>query len=339
MRARSIGINRGSNRSSQASHKRQSAIGRNTTKSTTQTRLRSSTLLASSSEDENLDVEASFGDEVRGFIGSTLGKRILLGVATLLVGLLGIFSVKIVGPGHRGIRTTFGGLTEEALKEGLNFKLPIFGSIDQVSIQQRTDLVDTACYSKDLQQVKMKLSILWKIPESAVVKLYEEHAAFKGEDPIPFETLFQSLIQPRVNEALKETIGQKGAIEAAENRELVRITTKDKIQAKIGTDITIVDITIDRMTLTPVLQTAIDQKMVREQRAEQATYERQRALTDAETKVFDAFGTAKGMVLESVTLQKNPDYVRLLLTEKWNGESPRVISESSTDVVVPLPKK
>jgi len=50
------------------------------------------------------------------------------------------------------------------------------------------------CYSSDLQQVKMEVNILYRIPEQSVVRIFQEYAG----DP------FDSLIAPRVQEALKE---------------------------------------------------------------------------------------------------------------------------------------
>lgn len=115
----------------------------------------------------------------------------------------------IVEPGHRGVKITLGKVSPQFITEGFGLKTPFITTILPVSIRQRTAQTQADCYSSDLQQVNVDLRVLYRIPESSVVKIYQE---FLG-DP------FDSLIAPRVNEALKEAAKakftqQKAMIEA-----------------------------------------------------------------------------------------------------------------------------
>src|SRR6266478_9651864 len=68
------------------------------------------------------------------------------------------------------------------------------------------------CYSSDLQQTHIELKVLFRIPESSVVKLFQQ---YYGE---PFE----SLVAPRVHEALKEVTALQSAEQIVKNREQIK---------------------------------------------------------------------------------------------------------------------
>lgn len=267
----------------------------------------------------------------------TIIKAAIFGILGL-VGVVG--SVRFVPSGHRGVRVTAGNMSEEALGEGLQFKLPFFGSIKSVSVRQRTDSLMTDCYSKDLQPIHAEASILWRVPDTAVTALYRDQAAFQGEHEFPFESLFESLVRPRVREALEESLAGYTAEQAAARREEVKATVLQRARQKIGERIVIEDIVLADFGFTIGLKTAIESKMVRDQTAQTARFERRQALIDAATRLIDADGKAKAMVLEAQTLHENPDYVRLLMSQSWDGNPPRIVTDAQgADVLVPLPEK
>ena len=80
-------------------------------------------------------------------------------------------------------------------------KAPFITKIHQISIRQQTEELRTECYSSDLQQVKAVVRILYRVPESSVVALFQEYSG----EPFP------SLIAPRVVEALKEVASTQSA--------------------------------------------------------------------------------------------------------------------------------
>ncbi|HWN93689.1 MAG TPA: SPFH domain-containing protein, partial [Methylomirabilota bacterium] len=127
----------------------------------------------------------------------------LIGVAILIfvVVLMATSGTYMVHPGYRGIEVTMGRVTPAPKKEGFGFKAPLLTRVVPVSIRQQTAHDQAECYSSDLQQIHIELRVLFRIPESSVVKLYQ---AYDG-DP------FESLVAPRVHEALKEVAAFQSA--------------------------------------------------------------------------------------------------------------------------------
>ena len=127
----------------------------------------------------------------------------LIGTAVLVFVLvtLGSSSSYMVDPGTRGIKVTLGKTAEQFLPEGFGFKAPFITTIVPVNIRQKTMAVKADCFSSDLQQVSLEVRVLYRVPESSVVQIYKEFAG----DP------FDSLIAPRVQEALKEVTASQTA--------------------------------------------------------------------------------------------------------------------------------
>src|SRR5712691_91711 len=124
------------------------------------------------------------------------------GIARLIGGAILIFVIVImassgtyvVHPGYRGVEVTMGKVSPAFKPEGFGLKAPFVTTIYPISIRQQTAEDKAECYSSDLQQIHVELRVLFKIPESSVVRLFQDYFG----DP------FESLIAPRVHEAIKE---------------------------------------------------------------------------------------------------------------------------------------
>ena len=121
-------------------------------------------------------------------------RLIGIGIFVFVLILASSATTYVVEPGTRGIKVTLGKAADQFLPEGFGFKTPFVTSIVEVNIRQRTRIVRAECFSSDLQQVIMELCVLYRVPEQSVVQIYKQFAG----DP------FDSLIAPRVQEALKE---------------------------------------------------------------------------------------------------------------------------------------
>ena len=136
---------------------------------------------------------------------------LLIGVAIIIfvVALVASTSTYVVQPGYRGVEVTLGQVSPVFRPQGFGFKKPFMTTIVPVIVKQQTSEVKADCYSSDLQQVNMDLKILYRIPESSVVQIYQGYAG----DP------FDSLVAPRVQEAMKEVTALDTAEEIVKNRE------------------------------------------------------------------------------------------------------------------------
>jgi len=242
----------------------------------------------------------------------------LVGLA-ILVFVLIVFASSgtyVVQPGFRGIAVTLGKVSPRFKPEGFGLKQPFVTRIQQMSVRQQTRPMPAECYSSDLQQVKMEVHVLYRVPERSVVKIFQEYA---GEP-------FDNLIAPRVQEAIKEVAASMSAEQIVKKREDVKIGALDLARKKTGTDfLDVVDLVLYNITLSPELEQAIELKMVQEQEAEKAKFTQLKAQIEADTAIIRAKGEAEAIQVRGQALRDNPDFIRLQILQNWNGRSPLVV--------------
>lgn len=241
----------------------------------------------------------------------------LIGVAILIfvLVLMAASGTYVVHPGYRGVEVTMGKVSPAFKPEGFGLKAPIVTAIYPISVRQQTAEDKAECYSSDLQQIRIELRVLFRIPESSVVKLFQEYS---GE---PFE----SLVAPRVQEALKEVAALQSAEQIVKNREQIKTHALEIARKKVGTLLVLEDIVIQNIALTKELESAIEAKMVQEQEASKSKYVQQRAQIDADTAVIQAKGEAESIRIRGQALKENPAFVDLKIVDKWDGLTPLVI--------------
>jgi prohibitin 2 len=256
----------------------------------------------------------------------------LVGVAILIFIVIILMSTSsyVVQPGFRGVEVTLGKVSPVFKPEGFGLKKPLVTTVVPVPIRQQTREVKAACYSADLQQVNMELRVLYRIPEASVVSIYQNYAG----DP------FDSLIAPRVQEALKEVTALQSAEQIVKNREEIKSKALAGARLKVGTLLMIEDVVIQNIDLTKDLETAIEAKMVQEQEAAKAKFVQQKAQIEADTVVIKAKGDAESIRIRGEALKQNPAFIDLQIVEKWDGKTPAVVNSSSgggsASILLPL---
>ncbi len=236
-----------------------------------------------------------------------------IGILALIVFASG--GTYIIPPGHRGVLVTLGKVSPIFAPEGLGFKMPMITTVIPVSVRQQTTVLKAESYSADLQQINVELRILYRLPENMIVKMFRDYAG----DP------FDSLIAPRVSEALKEVAAMQSAEHIVKKREEIKSKTLDTTRTKVGDLIVIEDVVIQNISLSNELETAIEAKMVQEQEAAKAKFTQVKAQIEAETAIIRAKGEAEAIRVRGRAVRESPGLVQLQIVEKWNGVSPLVI--------------
>jgi prohibitin 2 len=175
------------------------------------------------------------------------------------------------------------------------------------------------------------LRVLYRIPENQVVNIYKNYAG----DP------FDSLVAPRLQEALKEVTALQSAEQIVRRREEVKNRTLAGAKEKVGGLLVIEDLVIENITLSKELEAAIEAKMVQEQEAAKSRFTQQKTQIEAETAIIRAKGEAEAIRIRGEALRDTPGLIQLQIVEKWDGKAPLVIggsgSESSgTSFILPL---
>jgi prohibitin 2 len=237
----------------------------------------------------------------------------------------------VVEPGYRGVQITLGKVSEQFRPEGFGTKQPFISSIVSIPVRQQTRELPAECYSADLQQVNVNLRVLYRIPESSVVKIYQEYSG----DP------FDSLIAPRVQEALKEVTALQSAEQIVKQREGIKTRALTATREKVGKTLLVIeDLVIENITLSRELEAAIESKMVQEQEASKARFTQQKAQIEADTAIIRAKGEAEAIRLRGEAVRDNPGLVQLQIVEKWDGKAPLVVgggnSNGGANILLPV---
>jgi prohibitin 2 len=253
----------------------------------------------------------------------------LIGGALLIFVLIlaGATATYVVEPGYRGVQVTLGEVSAIAKAEGFGLKLPFITRIVPVSIRQQTAKFDADCYSSDLQQVKIAVRVLYRVPEAKVVTLFRD---YQGE---PFE----SLIAPRVAEAVKELTALRTAEVIVQKREEIKAGSLAAAREKIDGLLVLEDIVLEDINLTGQLEKAIEAKMVQEQEAARARFAQQQAQVEASTVVIKARGEAESINLRGKALRENPGVIDLQVVEQWDGVTPLVVGSGAEGASMLLP--
>lgn len=253
----------------------------------------------------------------------------------LIVGAIIIFiliiaassATYVVEPGHRGVEVTLGKVSPAFKPEGFGMKLPFVTHIEPQLIRQQTAKMEADCYSSDLQQVKIAVRVLFRVPQASVVTIFRDY----------YGDAFDSLIKPRVAEALNEITARRTAELIVKKREEVKSQALASARQKLGDVLVIEDLVLEDINLTHALENAIEAKMVQEQEAARARFAQQQVQVEASTAVIKAKGEAESMVLRGQALRENPSVLELQVIERWDGITPLVVGPGVTGANMMLP--
>lgn len=265
----------------------------------------------------------------------SMNPRVLLRYAVLgLIALVALIVLSsgtyVIQPGTRGVKVTLGKVDPVALPEGFGLRSPLITSVVPVSIRQETVPMKADCFSSDLQQIKVQLNVLYRIREAGVVRIYSEYSG----------NAFRALVEPRVQEGLKEVTATQTAEQIVQNREDIKVKTLEIVRRKVGELIEVVDIVIADVTLSQQLEHAIEAKMVQAQEAAKAKFIQQRTEIEAATAIIRAKGEAEAIRIRSEALRGNPELIQLQIVEKWDGRAPLVVGGGAgaggSNILLPL---
>lgn len=233
-----------------------------------------------------------------------------------------------VPPGHRGISVTMGKVSDRLLGEGFTWKKPLVETIVKIPIKQLSIQSNATSFSSDLQTVTVKYVVLYRLPQSRVIELYQQYDG----DP------YIALVEPRVQEAVKQVASNFKAEEIVKKRDEIKKQVFEKVLAQVSGIIEVRDIPITNIDLTDELEKAIELKQVTEQQALAKQYELQKAQKEAEITIVNAKAEAESVKIKGDALKQSQEVIQLEIAKKWNGISPQtvVVGVGGANVLLPL---
>ena len=251
---------------------------------------------------------------------SPAARAVVLVIVLVVVAFLVLQSAfHVVPPGNRGVAITLGKVSPVFLGEGLNFKMPLLTKVQNIEIRQKTVQGTAEVFSSDLQNIQITYNVLYRIPEAKVVELFQQ---FAGE---PYGTL----VEPRVQEIVKQTTAAYRAEELAMNRDKLKVEVVEGLRKALSDLVFINDVTITNMQLSQQLEQAIEQKVISEQQALAKRFELDKANKDAEITIVKAKADAESMQIKGKALIASPEVVSYEIATKWDGKTPSTVDRKS----------
>lgn len=242
----------------------------------------------------------------------------LYSVLALIVLILFFGAFFTIPAGYCGVLTTFGAASPSVLGPGLHTKLPIVQDVVKMNVQvQKNEQTEDAA-SLDLQQVKTTVATNWNIDSGSASWIYQN---------IGMESaLNERIFQPVVSNAVKAVVAHYNAEELVTKRDTVRTQIEELIQKNLRpyhVNVDVSGVSITDFQFSSDYASAIEQKQVAQQRAQQAEYELQQAKVEAERQIAQAQGQSEAQKLLQQTL--TPQLIQQEAIAKWDGHLPNVV--------------
>ena len=265
-------------------------------------------------------------------------KAFIIGIIALItIGVVISSSVQIVEAGNRGVLLHWSAVDTASppLEEGLHFVVPFQDSVVNMEVRTLKFVKETSSASRDLQTVSTEVTVNYRPLPNLVNTLYKEVG-------LEYES---RVIQPAVEEVVKQVTARYNAEELITKRPLVKADIEQEITSRleiynIRTDV----ISITDFQFSPLFAQAIESKVEAEQKALKAENDLRRIEVEARQLEAQAKGTAAANIAEadgeaeairiiSEALEKNPYYLEWLKTQEWDGKLPLVVGEGGTPFI------
>jgi SPFH/band 7 family protein len=258
-----------------------------------------------------------------------------------------------VDQGERGVVLHYGEVSKVA-DPGLHFKWPYVDRVVRVPTRTTTGTMkDIFAYSSDQQPAQIALSVTFAVTDDGVEDLYTQFGKI--------DNLYELAIVPIVKQEIKTVFGQFTAIRSVQHREELNNKTRDAIVGALAKYpyLRIESVQIENVDFSDAYEQTIEDRMKAEveverykQNLERERIEAQIAATraqgQADAQIKAAEAEAKAIELRSKAeadsintkgeaLRKNPEIIRLIQTEKWNGILPQTMLPNSTVPMLELP--
>ena len=257
---------------------------------------------------------------------------IVTAIIAALVLTAAMSSCTTVSEGSVGVKYRFGTIVDDGMEAGLHFKVPFLDSIKKVDVREQIYETAATAYTKDTQTV-----------ENLQVKLNYQYDRSQLSDiirTIGIGNVEAKLIVPQVNSVLKNAVGKFKAEELVQNRSALQEMVEAELRESLaGNGITVTALNIENIDFEDSFEEVIRQKVAAEQEAlriqnetvakeEQAKQLVIAAQAEAEAQRIKAEAEAYAIELIQKELSASPEYVKLQMVERWNGQYPQVMGDT-----------
>ncbi len=203
------------------------------------------------------------------FLSRVLPAAVL---ALIAVATIGVSCLRTVPTGHTGIITTFGKVEEETFEAGVHFVAPWKSVVNMDNRNQKAS-IDLLCFSSDIQEVAVTYTLNYQISKQNAQMIYKDIGV----------AYYETIIQPRVQEAVKSEMAKYTAEELLSNRAQLSQDIRQVLTSKLESyNIIVIDASMENLDFSDAFTDAVEAKQVAEQKSKQAKIEEEQKIMEAE---------------------------------------------------------
>jgi prohibitin 1 len=215
---------------------------------------------------------------------------VLIAVVLLVIG----GPITVVPAGHVGVKDFFGSVSPNSLPAGVHLILP-FTRVHKMSVRTQ-ELKETAeVPSKEGLMMDLEGSLLYRLDPAKALEVYRT----VGVDYAEISVI------PQIRSAIREITASYDAkaLYSSEREQIARETFELVSKMTAGRGVIIESVLLRKIGLPPIVANAIQEKLKREQEAEQMKFVLQKEQQEAERKRIEAQGIAdfQKIVQQSLT--------------------------------------
>ena len=242
---------------------------------------------------------------------------VIIGVALLLLLFGG--PLRTVPAGHVGVKDFFGNVSADALSPGIHVVVPLTGVV-RMSVQTQEIKEVAEVPSQEGLILNLETSLLYQLDPAKAAEIYKT----VGPDYVG------TIVEPQFRSAIREITASYEA-KALYSAERERIAGEIfALFRRLASDrgIIVHQVLLRKIGLPPVVANAIQEKLRREQEAEQMKFVLQKEQQEAERKRIEAQGIAdfQRIVAQGISAQ--------LLEWKGIEATEKLASSNNTKIVV-----
>ena len=266
-----------------------------------------------------------------------LYRSLAVVVALALLAIFIVFgSMFTIDQGTRGVVLRMGAVAGIA-EPGLGFKIPFIDRVVPINVQTNSVVyADMEAYSRDQQLAEIDVSVTYRILPGEVDEVYAQYGSEEG--------MVTRLIDRRVNELAKTVFGQFNAGEAIQERGRLNQDVSQAITSALTGPLIVESVQVESVAFSEVYEQSIEARMLAEVEVQKRTQEldQQRvqaqitvtqAQAEADARVAAAEANAQAVRMageaeaeairaKGEALRDNPELVRLITAEAWDGQLP-----------------
>lgn len=194
---------------------------------------------------------------------------------------------------------------------------------------QEVELKEMA-YSSDAQQMTLTIKFQYQIMPDKVKNITSQYGKLSS---------LEARIQPIVIEKVKSMLSKHTAMNIIANRSQLSPDAEEIVKASLGEEyyINVISVALTNIDFSDQFETAVEDKMIAEQKQLKAEYENQtkvaKAKAEAEAKIVAAEAEAKANELLEKSLTDK--ILQEMYLDKWDGKLPQVVTDGDTIMQIP----